>query len=116
MSRSDESSRRLFVRPGWLIIREGDVRSTGGYFADIDAIKHAMNTIRGMGGGDIVVLDSEGKTTESLTITPKQKPRCGHLTSHTEERTFNRSDDSYSQWTEIREVEVCDGCGEVLPR
>ncbi len=72
----DQSGARppFFVRPGWLVVGEHDRRATVAYFNRPEAITHAIVAVRESGGGDVVVLNEHGKTTETISITLTPQP------------------------------------------
>lgn len=60
------ASEVLYVRPGWLIMREHDRRALVAYPGRHDAIQHAMTEADGK--LEIVVLNDSGKVTKTVTV------------------------------------------------
>ena len=61
----------------WEVLREGDRRAIVHDATQREAMRRARGILRKVGGGDVVVLDREGKVTEAdRVVRPKRAARA----------------------------------------
>ena len=65
------------AKGSWDVLREGDRRGAVHHPTQRDAMRQARSILRKGGGGEVVVLDGEGKVVEADRVArPKRAPRA----------------------------------------
>lgn len=61
---------------GWDVVKEGHLRATGFAKTKDEAVKKARTMIQREGGGEVRVLNKQGKITDSNTVRPRKRHRA----------------------------------------